>query len=215
MLKEIIIMDVYEAISKRKTIRDFADVEIPINILNKLLKAGLKAPSNDHLRRWEFVLLQDKRKRLALINQIHAPNTIQEATTIINDWGLVEPSQREMYIDAIPKQHSMLLRAGALILPCFYSDGSILKPETLSSLNGFASIWCCIENILIAAVGEGIYGVTRIPMEEERRRLKSLLNIPTKYEVPCYLVLGYPKDTAKRMEQFEVRLDNKIHIDCW
>lgn len=174
-------MDTYEAIFKRQTIRDFEDREIPTNILYRLLEAGMKAPSNDHLRKWEFVVIQDKAKRLTLIQHIRAPKTTQEATAIVNEWDLVEPSQREMYIDAIPKQHSMLLEAGALILPCFYSNGPLLQPETLSSLNSFASIWCCIENILVAAANEGIYGVTRIPFEEERESLKGHLNIPNAY----------------------------------
>jgi nitroreductase len=208
-------MDVYEAIYRRQTIRDFEDREIPLGILRQLLEAGLKAPSNDHLRKWEFILLQDKARRAALINHIRAPRTTEGATALVNEWGLVDPSQRAMYIDAIPKQHAMLLQAGALILPCFCSSSPLLKPETLSALNGFASIWCCIENILIAAASEGIFGVTRIPFEEERVSLKSLLNIPDAYEVPCYLALGYPKTTATRMRQHELRLDDKIHMDVW
>jgi nitroreductase len=208
-------MDVYKAISKRQTIRDFEDRQIPTDILHKILEAGLKAPTNDHLRRWEFILLQDKAKRLAMVGQIHASKTTEGATKIVDKWGLVEPTQRQVYIEAIPKQHSMLLEAAVLILPCFYISGPILKPESLSSLNHFVSIWCCIENILIAAASEGIFGVTRIPFENERRFLRKFLNIPAGYEVPCYLALGYPKQSAYRIPQFEVRLEDKIHMDDW
>ncbi len=208
-------MDVYEAITNRKTIRDFEAREIPMELLSRLIDAGLKAPSNDHLRRWEFVIIQDRARRSALIQSIRAPQDTQGATNLVNEWGLVEQSQREMYIDAIPKQHAMLLEAGALVIPCFYASGPLLQPETLSSLNSFASIWCCIENILIAAASEGIYGVTRIPFEEERKSLRRHLNIPQGYEVPCYLALGYPKDGAKRMKQHEIRLEDKIHLNGW
>jgi len=208
-------MDVFEAIAKRQTIRDFEEREIPMSTLHKLFAAGLQAPSNDHLRKWEFVLLQDKAKRQALIKKIHAPQTARGATALVNKWGLVDPAQREMYIDAIPKQQAMLLQAAVLILPCFYSSGPLLQPESLSALNSFASIWCCIENILIAAASEGIFGVTRIPFDAEQKSLKRLLGIPEGYEIPCYLALGYPKKTAKRLRQFEVRLEEKIHLDGW
>jgi nitroreductase len=208
-------MDVYEAISRRQTIRDFADQEIPADLIRKLLDAGLKAPSNDHLRRWEFIVIQDRATREAIIDSLNAPKTRKAATTIINKWGLTEPSQREMYLDAIPKQQTMILNAGALILPCFYTSGSVLKPESLSSLNYLASIWCCIENILVAAAAEGIFGVTRIPFEAERKSLKDLLHIPENYEIPCYLALGYPKETAKRQPQYETHLDEKIHLNAW
>ncbi len=208
-------MDVYEAIAKRMTIRDFADREIPLEIIKKLLAAGMQAPTNDHLRRWEFILVQDKAQREALIHSLDKPRSTQSVRKIINGWGLTEPSQREMYLDAIPKQHAMLLNAGCLVIPCFYTKTPLLKPETLSSLNSFASIWCCIENILIAAAAEGIFGVTRIPFEAERKIIRRLLNIPQPYETPCYLALGYPLETAKRLPQYEFNLEEKIHLNAW
>ncbi len=208
-------MDVYEAISRRQTIRDFEDRQIPLDVVRKLLAAGLKAPTNNHLRQWEFILVQDQAKREALVKSIHAPKTTKGSTKIVDGWGLTEPSQREVYIVSIPKQHSMILRAGCLIIPCFYSSYPLLKPQSLSSLNHFASIWCCIENILIAAAAEGIFGVTRIPFEPERKTLKRVLNIPDGYEVPCYMALGYPAPEAQRVTQYEVRVDEKTHVDGW
>jgi nitroreductase len=208
-------MNVYEAIAKRQTIRDFDDREIPQEVLYRLLEAGLQAPSNDHLRKWEFIIVPDKARRIALIQAMRPPKNTEEAVAVVNELGMVEPSQRGMYIDAIPKQHSMLLNAGVLILPCFYSSGLLLQPETLSSLNSFASILCCIENILVAAASEGIFGVTRIPAENERQSLKALLNVADGYEIPCYLALGYPEQGTKRMEQYKTQLQDKIHINGW
>ena len=92
----------------------------------------------------------------------------------------------------------MLYNAGCLMLPCFRQPSPLLKPKDLSALNPFASIWCCIENILVAAAAEGIFGVTRIPFEAERKTLKQYLSIPPDYEIPCYLALGYPAETASR-----------------
>lgn len=208
-------MDVYDAISTRQTIRDFEERKIPTKILYKILNAGLKAPTNDHLRKWEFILVQDKAKRQEMVAHIHATRTTEGATKIVDKWGLVDPSQRQVYIEAIPKQQAMLLHAAVLMLPCFFIYGNILKPESLSALNPFASIWCCIENILVAAASEGIFGVTRIPFENERRFLKKYFQIPAGYEVPCYLALGYPKVGAYRIPQYEVHLEDKIHLDIW
>ena len=52
-------MDIYTAINTRKTIRDFEDRTIEMNIIEKIIDAGLKAPSNDHMRSWEFVVIND------------------------------------------------------------------------------------------------------------------------------------------------------------
>lgn len=36
-------MDFYEAIEKRRTVRDFEDKPIPMDIIKRILSAGLKA----------------------------------------------------------------------------------------------------------------------------------------------------------------------------
>ena len=177
-------MDVYEAIASRQTIRDFSAREIPAEVIERLLSAGLQAPSNDHLRHWEFILVQEREQREKLVSKIHPPQTQKGTAALVKRMQLNDENQQEMYRQAIPKQQTMLLNAAALVIPCFQPSGDLLKPETLSSLNCFASIWCCIENILIAAASEGIFGVTRIPFEAERAHLHKVLDIPAEYEMP-------------------------------
>ena len=53
-------MEFYEVINKRRSIRQFGDKEIPREVLERILDAGLKAPSSNHQRRWELVTLTDK-----------------------------------------------------------------------------------------------------------------------------------------------------------
>lgn len=43
-------MEFYEAIEKRRTVRDFEDRPIAMEIIKRILAAGLKAPTNNHLR---------------------------------------------------------------------------------------------------------------------------------------------------------------------
>ncbi len=47
-------MDVYKAIYTRRTVRDFKEKEIDMEIVRKILDAGMQAPSNNHMREWEF-----------------------------------------------------------------------------------------------------------------------------------------------------------------
>lgn len=208
-------METLAAITGRKTIRDFEDREIPRNVIDYIITAGLQAPSNNHMREWEFILLHDREKRYALLNDIIHPLDEKGALAVINRWGMKDEDQREMYLDAIPKQYAMLNDAGCLILPCFKQELPLLKPKTLSSLNGFASMWMCIENMFIAAADHGIYGVVRIPMDDESRIIKDKLQIPAIYEIPCFVALGYPAENAKRAKQVDIDLKSKIHIDKW
>ena len=206
-------MNIYEAINARRTIRDFEDKQIDIAIIEKIIVAGLKAPTNDHMRDWEFVIIS-KDKRTEILNILPKTYSQSEVSEWLDAWS-EDNVQRDMYLDAVPKQYAMLYNAGCLILPFFREEDSLLQPKSLHSLNSFASIWCCIENILLAAVAEGIFGVTRIPNENEIQHIQSVIHHPNDYIMPCYIALGYPKKDASAPKQKEVFAKNKMHIDAW
>ena len=158
-------MDIYEAIETRRTIRDFEPTPVPSEIIKKILAAGLKAPTNNHLRQWEFVIINDKKKRAELLN-LEDMTDYNACEEMMDFYGMTDKDQRGMYHIAMPKQFSMLYNAGCLILPFFKLREPLTNIKCLSDLNEFASIWLCIENILLAAAAEGVFGVTRIPLRK-------------------------------------------------
>ena len=44
-------MDFYQVLENRRTIRDFSDKKVTDEVLEKVLSAAFKAPTNDHLPR--------------------------------------------------------------------------------------------------------------------------------------------------------------------
>ena len=188
-------MDVYEAIRARRTIRDFEDRQVGMGTIERIIDAGLKAPTNNHLRQWEFVIVNGKEERANLL-RVENMTSRDECEQMLDGFGMTDEVQRNMYREAMPRQFSMLYNAGGLILPFFKIREPLLQPSSLSSLNDFASIWCCIENMLLAAASEGLLGVTRIPMAEESEHIKTAVGHPENYVMPCYIALGYPAKNA-------------------
>ena len=95
-------MDVYEAIFARRTVRDFQDREIDLESIERILDAGLHAPTNNHLREWEFVIVNDKSARLNLIDRARKSITEAEVIALLDDWERFDPIQCEMYMDGVP-----------------------------------------------------------------------------------------------------------------
>lgn len=207
-------MELYEAVVKRRTIREFEDKPVDMEIVKKILAAGLKAPTNNHLRQWEFVLVNDKKERSKVLNLKDMTN-FDECEKMMDGYNMTDSEQRAMYHIAMPKQFSMLYNSGCLILPFFQFREPLLQPSCLSSLNDFASIWCCIENILLAAASEGILGVTRIPMPEELAHIRTTIRHPDDYSMPCYIALGYPAEDAKIPVQKVIHVEDRIHLNRW
>ena len=56
-------MELYEALCARCTVREFRAQPVPEQTVQRVLAAGLLAPSNGHLKYWEFILLRDPVRR--------------------------------------------------------------------------------------------------------------------------------------------------------
>ena len=63
-------MDFYDVIEKRRTIRDFENETIPEEVVERIISAGLKAPTNDHMRDWHYIVIRDKETVLNLLEII-------------------------------------------------------------------------------------------------------------------------------------------------
>lgn len=59
-------MEFKTVINKRRTIREFSNELVPNEIIMESLDAGLKAPSYNHLKQWDFIMVRDPKIRLAL-----------------------------------------------------------------------------------------------------------------------------------------------------
>ena len=53
-------MEFYEVLEKRRTYRDYSDKEVSDEVLDRIISAAFKAPTNDHLRQFEFVVVRGR-----------------------------------------------------------------------------------------------------------------------------------------------------------
>ena len=55
-------METLESIHTRKSIRKFLDQDIPVDVIAKILEAGIRAPSGGNRQPWRFVVCTDREK---------------------------------------------------------------------------------------------------------------------------------------------------------
>lgn len=206
-------MDFYEVINCRRTIRDFEKEEMPEEILEKIIAAALKAPTNDHMRDWHYIIIRDKEVAASLLDIVPKGISDEDMDQLIRDWNLDDSLQQECYRNAVPKQYRMLFDASAIIVPLLKEKTDILHPENVSHLNGFASIWCSIENLFLAATAEGYGCNLRIPLGDEGEHAKKVLGFPDDYYMPCFIGIGKPKNGIAPVQQKEIHVKDRIHWD--
>lgn len=207
--------DFYDVVNSRRTIRDFDNESIEYGVIERIISAGMKAPTNDHMRDWHFIVIKDKNTVVKLINKIQKKISDEEINDILHDWNLNDTCQQNAYKDAIPKQYQMLAEAACVIVPLLKQKTDILHPENLSHLNGFASIWCCIENMFLAITAEGYASALRIPLGDEGDWARKVLNFPEDYLMPCFIAVGKASADASYVKQKEYSITERIHKNVW
>ena len=205
-------MEFFEVIEKRRTIRDFSDTPVPKEKIARILQAGLKAPSYNHLREWDFIFIRDAAIRLNIVlaDKIREEYPLDELEKAFENH---DPLARSMYIEALPKQRRMLLSAPELLVVTYRPKTAIPESRTIYDLNGLASVWCCIENILLAMTAENLCGVPFVPQHPQK--IREILGVPAGREIASLIPFGFREESVKDIPQKKIDLKERIHVDAW
>ncbi len=207
-------MKFYDVIDKRKTTREFLKKEVDFEIIRRILEAGNKAPTWDHNRNWQYIILrteEEKEYAFEEARKIAGKFDAERYLTMPRAYQIT--LGQKMYAYAMPKQFSMLNDAPYVIIPLFKAKE--LNGEYVSKLNPFATIWCVIENIFLAAAAEGLSCSMRIPLNKEHDIVKAKLKVPPTYMIPVFIGIGYPDPDEPQLEQYKPDLDKQIRFGRW
>ncbi len=207
-------MEFYEVINKRRTVREFLDKEVDFEVIKRIIDAGNKAPTWNHNRNWSFIILKtDEEKEYAF----EYAKKIADKFDAEKYLNIPRPYEvtlgQKMYAYAVPRQFTMLKNAPYVIIPVFKSKE--LNGESVSKLNPFATIWCVIENIFLAATAEGLACSMRIPLNEEHDIVKEKLKVPSTYMIPVFIGIGYADPNEKELEQNYPNIEKQLHFGKW
>jgi len=125
-------MDVYEAISVRKSVRAFKAKDVPEDVMTRLLEAARRAPSANNLQEWRFVVVRNPDTRQKISQAACGQSFIATAPVVLaccaetND-HIMTCNQRSYPIDvAIAVDHITLCASaeglGTCWIGAFYED---------------------------------------------------------------------------------------------
>ena len=164
-------MDFYEAIEKRRTIRKFKGA-VSDEVLNKILAAATKAPSTRNCQNWEFVV----------VDQPELIDNIAEIKYIMNRGKPLGEEVPEDIEKAAWRQKES------------FADASLVVVFHNKQLADPAGVWCCIENLLLAGVAEGMGARIARLTGDAALKTNQLLNAPEKMNVLAAISIGIPDD---------------------
>ncbi|HJB91900.1 MAG TPA: nitroreductase family protein [Candidatus Eisenbergiella merdigallinarum] len=203
-------MEFHEVINQRKTSREWTDKEVDFEAIKRILEAGMKAPSWDHYRNWQFIVLHERGdKECAFAYAKAVAKRYVDGNRTYTRPNLAQ----KMYAYAMPRQYTMLVDCPYVIVPLFKC--SRLNGEWVSKLNPLTTAWCVAENIMLAVINEGLGYSLRIPLNKEHDVVLNTLGVPQGWMTPCFIGVGYPKEDELVLEQYSSSPDGHIHMGGW
>lgn len=162
-------MNVYEAATKRRSIRRFQDKPVPYEVLEKCVDAGRLAPSGRNQQVCEFIIINDE-------------DLLPEMFDNIGGSVKMPPEKGGPLPENTPKAYFVI------VINKLLEENANRRRITLYDI-GMAA-----ENIILTAFEEGL-GCCPIMMFKEEG-IKSVLGIPEDYDVGLVIVTGYPEETS-------------------
>ena len=205
-------MEFREVIKRRRTVRDFQNKEVAMAIIDYAIENGFMAPTYNHLRDWDFIIVSSLESKLKLIESENLDKSIdiKELESLFKNEDSI---MKEMYLDAIPKQKKMIIEAPSIVIVVFKTKTKIGEAKRIYDLNCLASVWACIENFLLSLAEYNVYGVTFIPQNIET--IKEKLGIPDELEIASIIPIGYKADDAKILKQKPINIPERKHCEKW
>ncbi|MFC1958351.1 nitroreductase family protein [Chloroflexota bacterium] len=186
-------MDVYEAIEKRRSIRNFKQ-GISEDQLLKLLLAGVKAPSGSNVQPWEFIIIDDSK----IVEQIAKHKYRQSLKNridqmVLDDPGIIEKicgQTLEPISSKRPMEQHMNNYLNSTVVAVCNKKGHGIGRKPWMNVENTASTWMCIENMALAATADGLGFQISILREEHKIAVEKLLGIPEDYELATMVLIG-------------------------
>lgn len=158
-------MQVFEAISKRRSIRKFKPDIISDEDLDKILEAGRLAPSAGNRQPWRFVVVKDRETRKKLAELADRQTFVGDAPVVIAAFGDPEDSPRGY------RQDPMIA----------YKQDPMIAVEHM-----------CLQAV---ELGLGTCWIGPASPNYDVKKIKVALNIPERMYMICLLPIGIPMET--------------------
>lgn len=176
--------DFYQLVESRKSIRKFTSEMPSKEVIERILQAGMHAPSGKNRQNWRFyVVTGEKRDQYLKYSQ--------------RSWlGIKDVLQKKLKpsLYEFTERFFFTLGDAPILIFCYSSN----TPEE-HYLTSIGSIYMAVENINLAAVAEGLGSCTMgapLEIKKEVDEFLGLTELPEyqegELELLCGIVLGFP-----------------------
>lgn len=179
----------YEKMNHRRTVRKMSDEDVPIEVIENLIRTAGTSPSGAHTEPWTFVVVRDKSLKAAIREIVEEEEKLNYAKRMgekwVKDLQFVKTTWSKPYLNSAPYLILIFKQVYG-----FNEDGS-KKTHYYNDMSV-----CISTGLLLAAIqNAGLVTVTSTPMNAGPR-LRDLLERKVNEKLILLLPIGYPARDA-------------------
>jgi nitroreductase len=161
-------MEVYEAVTRRRSIRRYQNRPVPYDVLEKCADAGRLAPCGRNHQLCEYIIVDDAKLTPGMFD-------------IVSVWGRQETPNEKPDLRRGPKAYIVILINSTL-------EAELGAPRRITTMDvGFAA-----ENIILVAFEQGVGACPALMFQADK--LRQFLNIPDSRDIALVVAMGYPDE---------------------
>lgn len=182
----------FDLVGNVRAMRRLKPDPVPLELLRKVLDAGVKAPSGMNTQPWAFLVVRDAERRQWFADRYKAGIQARFGELRLSDDDR-SPIARQLR--ALRYQVDHMHEFPVLLLVCGARDWPVKVPErdrVGKAPPNYGAVYPCVQNILLAcrAVGLGAALTTMHQVFEDE--LHEHFEIPDEFGVVVTMPIGYP-----------------------